>query len=93
MRLQIVRAGVLENFLPQVSTLEYNGRPVLRDLIHQLEIEKGPGLADEILAVDGLKPDIAILVNGKSIRAQRSGLNTQLHDDDVIVFCIIVDGG
>lgn len=93
MKLQVIRAGFLEEFLPQSMMVEYNGSPVLEDFIHFLEKKKGPGVKELIVSGTKLKKHITILVNGRSIRARKDGLDIPIYDGDVIVFCIMINGG
>ena len=93
MKIKIIRAGILEDFLTQSMYMDYNGNPFLEDLIDFLEKTKGPGIKEKILSGRELRDEITILINSKSIKASKKGLKSLIRNNDTIVFCLVIDSG
>jgi hypothetical protein len=93
MKIELTRIGILEKELSPHNRIDYEGESTLDAFIKYLANEYGPGLGAALFEKDQLKPHIAVLLNGRSIRALPEGIQSPLADGDRIVFSIMIDGG
>jgi hypothetical protein len=93
MKIEMTRIGILENHLPPNNIIECEGPVTLGGYLRFIDNEYGPGLIGHLLDGDQPKPHIAVLLNGRSIRALPEGIHTAMKDGDHIIFSIMMDGG
>jgi hypothetical protein len=93
MKIIVTRIGILENYLPQTVTIEYEGQLILFDFLKLIDQKYGPGLRNEVIEGKNFKSHVTILLNGRSIRTFPQGLAAGLENGDTVAFCLMMDGG
>ncbi len=77
---------------PKLFEIETPASAVI-GLIEFLSEEFGSEIVEELIMGDGnLNPKYLIFVNGKNIQSG-AGLDTPIHDNDVILISAVIDGG
>ena len=93
MKITVVATGMLRECLPSKSiVVDMKKGALVRDLIEVLRGLLGETFYGRIMQDNNLVPYVIALLNGLSI-SMKNGLDTELSDEDKLVFTIMVNGG